>query len=321
MHEPFVKKAAHGRQIRRALILVAIQVEMDAIRDHLSPMREVIIAEKYFYLAWWYDGKTEWEIIITQTGQGNRLPGLLLERARWAFQPEIALFVGIAGGLKEDVQIGDIVFGTNAFGFALGKETDDSFLPRALTFHSDPLLSEIAQFLEHNDEWKGRRRLADQAQYVSKVVSGGIASGDNVLASNNGPLRERLKKEFSAALCVEMEGLGFVEALPHMTQMRGGLIRAISDMVGNKAEADASGCQKIAADNAVAFSLEMLSRYGAIAGDKKEEIPVRATLSERVDVTLTVPIEGEWCLRIDDEQVLEVLTELIIRDLIVIEED
>jgi hypothetical protein len=48
---------------------------------------------------------------------------------------------------------------------------------------------------------------------------------------------------------------------------------------------------------------------------------VRATLSERVDVTLTVPIEGEWCLRIDDEQVLEVMTELIIRDLIVIEED
>jgi hypothetical protein len=74
-----------------------------------------------------------------------------------------------------------------------------------------------------------------------------------------------------------MEGLGFVEALPHMPQMRGGLIRGISDMVGNKAEADASGCQKIAADNAVAFSLEMLSRYGAIAGNKKEN-PVYGTI-------------------------------------------
>jgi nucleoside phosphorylase len=246
--------------------MVAIKVEREAALAHFSPTRQKFIDETAFELAWWYDGQQEWEIIIVQTNQGNRVPGLLLERARWAFRPEVAFFTGIAGGLKDDVQLGDIVFGTNAVGFALGKETDDSFLQRAVNYHSDQGLAGIAQQLQHDDCWRNWRR--QQSSSDAKVEIGCVASGDNVLASNNGPLRQRIKDGFSAALCVEMEGLSFVESLPHMPKMmRGGLIRAISDMVGDKTETDAAGFQIVAADNAIAFNLEMLARYGRLASE------------------------------------------------------
>ena len=60
-----------------------------------------------------------------------------------------------------------------------------------------------------------------------------------------------------------MEGHGFLSAVRADRAPYALVIRGISDMISNKAKADLSGTQEIAARHAAAFAFEVLSRFDA----------------------------------------------------------
>jgi nucleoside phosphorylase len=94
-------KAAHHRS---AVILTALDVETKAVLRHLKPRGEKTIGGTVFYR-----GKFEdWNIAVAETGAGNTSAAAIAERAIANFRPSVALFVGVAGGVK-DVVIGDVV--------------------------------------------------------------------------------------------------------------------------------------------------------------------------------------------------------------------
>ena len=111
------------------VILTAIPIEYMAVWAHLSDLREEIHPHGTIYERGQFsiDGQ-EWEVGIVQTGAGNSPVAMEAERAIAYFKPDVILFVGAAGEIK-DVQLRDVVTATKVHGYESGKVAE-IFRPR-----------------------------------------------------------------------------------------------------------------------------------------------------------------------------------------------
>ena len=246
------------RGTRRVVILTALSLEYKAVRDHLNNVREQThrgtVYEHGEFAA--SDGSL-WEVCIAETGAGNAGAAMETERAIAHFDPEIAIFVGVAGGLK-DVSIGDVVVATKVYGYESGKAQRE-FLTRPQLHETAYELQQRARAEAKREDWlkrvgKGTRRRK------FRVFVEPIASGEKVLASHRSTFFRFLRDKYGDALAVEMEGWGFLDAIHANQDVRGLIIRGISDLVDGKGKADAAGSQARAARHASAFAFEVLSK-------------------------------------------------------------
>ena len=85
-----------------AVILTAILVEYKAVRSHLTQLKEEIHPQGTIYERGKFatEGKV-WDVGIVETGAGNYPAGIEEERAIAFFKPDVILFVGVAGGIKD----------------------------------------------------------------------------------------------------------------------------------------------------------------------------------------------------------------------------
>ena len=122
-------------KFQKAVILTALPVEYEAIRNHLNNIVEEIhsvgtIYEKGIFLSW--------NVLIAEIGPGNEGAAMEVERAIQFFDPDIILFVGIAGGIK-DVTIGDVVAAKEIYHYESGKVKED--------FYSRPKIGKSTHFI------------------------------------------------------------------------------------------------------------------------------------------------------------------------------
>ena len=113
----------------KVVLLTAIEVEYMAVRNHLAGVHEETYLGTVYERGSFATEKWLWEVGIGQIGAGNSASAAAVERAITYFHPEIILFVGIAGGVK-DVNIGDVVAATKAYGYESGKVVDTGFVAR-----------------------------------------------------------------------------------------------------------------------------------------------------------------------------------------------
>src|SRR5438105_11252893 len=85
----------------RAVILTALRVEHDAVRAHLKAIREEIYKGTIYDRGTFTAGKWSWDVAIAEIGAGNAAAASEAERAINHFEPEVVLFVGVAGGIKD----------------------------------------------------------------------------------------------------------------------------------------------------------------------------------------------------------------------------
>ncbi|NER97973.1 MAG: hypothetical protein F6J86_29700 [Symploca sp. SIO1B1] len=252
----------------RAVILTAIRVEYMAVRAYLKKRQEEVYHGTVYERGKFSANKRVWDVIIAEIGAGNPGAAGQAERAIAYFNPQVILFVGVAGGIK-DVRLGDVVASTKVYAYESGK-AEETFKPRPEIGLSAYSLEQRARVEARKKDWL--KRLRPTPETTPTVFVAPIAAGEKVIASTKSEVFQFLCSNYGDAVAVEMEGIGFLDATHANQQVSAMVIRGISDLIDGKSEVDAQGYQEIAASHASAFAFQVLAKLN-VENDKVNSTP------------------------------------------------
>lgn len=255
------------RQSPTVVIITALDVETRAVLRQLGATTVETVGGTGFFR-----GRVEgWDVAAVEAGPGNSGAAAIAVRAIAHYKPDIAIFVGVAGGVK-DVAIGDAVVATKVYGYESGKDMAKGFQPRPDVQQTAHELEQRARIIRQSDDWKKR---LDPALSHDKpaVYVAPIAAGEKVVASKRAATAKLIREHYGDTLAVEMEGSGFLKGVHISHPTKGCVIRGISDLLSKKSEADKAGSQPRAVDVASAVAFEMLSGLGADSDYKRAATP------------------------------------------------
>jgi nucleoside phosphorylase len=254
---------------RRAVIITALPIERTAVIEHLRDVSEEPPLGGSIYRRGIFDERSEpWDVIVAEIGAGNVGAAAEAERVISHYTPEVALFVGVAGAVK-DLKHGDVVASTKVYGYESGKDDKGGFKPRPAVQLTAYGLEQRARFEAGEPDWRQRVRLAGGSAptVVPDAKVAPIAAGEKVVASNRSRIFKFIRKQYSDAVAVEMEGLGFLLGVHMNHPAQGIVVRGISDLIEDKDAANDETWQPIAARHAAAFAFQILAKYpGSGAG-------------------------------------------------------
>jgi formylglycine-generating enzyme required for sulfatase activity/nucleoside phosphorylase/energy-coupling factor transporter ATP-binding protein EcfA2 len=241
------------------VVITALRLEFDAVCRLLRNCREHRGESHTLYEVGMYDltDGSSVEVAVAEIGMGDVVAATETTVAAMEFQPSILLFVGVAGGLK-DVELDDVVVGTKVYGYESGKAQAGSFLVRPDIGHAAWPLEQQARALARSEHWRGSG--ASDGSRRPTVFLGPICAGEKVVASTRSATYRFIRRHYSDALAVEMEGRGFLEPARHLL-IEALVVRGISDLIDHKSAADSDGHQPSAARNAAEFAMELAGRH------------------------------------------------------------
>lgn len=155
------------------------------------------------------------------------------------FQASRVIFTGLAGGLHEDVGVGDVVVASSLMQHDMDArplfgQHEIPLLGRE-RFDADPVLSE--RLLDSARQFAGGHAglPAQFGAQPPRVHHGLIATGDVFVNSND--YAHQLRQRLPAALCLEMEG-GAMAQVCYEFDVPFAVLRVISDQADHAAKAD-----------------------------------------------------------------------------------
>jgi len=244
----------------KVVVLTALPLEYKAVRAHLSALqRRSHHAGTEFEIG--RLGSGVGRVAIAEIGEGNSGAAALAERAIATFEPDAVLFVGIAGALKDDINLGDIVVGTRVYAYHGGKDEDHAFSARPRAYEASHELEQRARLVARADQWQ---------QSSPRVHFKPIAAGEVVLNSRVTSLALQIRQRYNDAAAIEMESAGVAHA-GHLNRALVLTVRGISDRAdGQKHLADSAGSQPAAAENAAAFAFDLIDDFLAGKNDARQ---------------------------------------------------
>lgn len=215
-------------------IIVAEIEEMEAVKGIMEDVNSIDI-----YNLKIYTGKiNNKDSLLVRSGVGKVNSARVAQIITDKFDLSFIINIGSAGGLNEDLNIGDIVLGETLVQHdfdvtAFGREK--GFIPETgKFFESDKNLLEKCKNIKIDNQ---------------KIVVGTIASGDMFLTDST--LKEKIKKDFNAT-CVEMEGAAIAQVCA-LNKIPFIVIRSISDIPNGKNEIDFNEYLELASKNCAKF--------------------------------------------------------------------
>lgn len=204
-------------------IIGAMEEEVELLKEKMT---DTVIIEKagMKFVKGTLKGQTA---VVVRSGIGKVNAGICTQILADEFQVEAVINTGIAGSLKAEINIGDIVLSTDTmqhdvdareFGYPLGQ------IPRmeTLTFLADEKLRKLA------------KEVCEEVNPDIQVFEGRVASGDQFVADKE--TKEKII-ENTQAYCTEMEGAAIGQAA-YLNKIPYLVIRAISDKADDSAHVD-----------------------------------------------------------------------------------
>ena len=256
------------------VVLTALDLEYQAVRRCLEDVRVRPHPSGTLFEVGELPGGAG-SVAMAVTGEGNVGAAVLAERAIAMFAPRAMLCVGVAGGLRPDIALGDVVVATKVYALHGGRVHDDGFVARPRAWHASHELEQVAKLVARAGTWTsliepGSRRLplaGRPAVHFKPIVSGEV-----VVNGRDESMTSHLRDVFDDAVAVEMESAG----VAHAAHLNGALpvltVRGISDHADSAKYAnDAAGWQHVAAGHAAAFTIATLTH--AFGGELPASAP------------------------------------------------
>ncbi|MGA5505829.1 nucleosidase [Streptomyces umbrinus] len=243
------------------VILTALPVELQAVLLLLLDQSTLVHPEGTRFVKGTLPGVAG-TVAVARIGAGNLSAAVITERARQWLRPQALLFVGVAGGLKPEAQLGDVVVSTKVHYLHPGKETRDGFNARPVPGAVSHRLEQAAGIALSTGTW--RKWVPDEVQATwhgtgPRVHFEPIVAGEVVLNSPVTPLRDQIAFHYGDALAIEMESAGVARAAALSEDLRILTLRGISDRADSgKDEADSSGSQHRASAHAAAAAAALV---------------------------------------------------------------
>jgi len=274
-------------QICSAVILTALGLEREALLAHVEDQRQVEQSGTVYDMGVLRCDR-DLQVAVAEIGAGNVETGVHVERAQNLFAPDLVVFVGVAGGVK-DVSHGDVVVASKVYGYESGK-ADGEFLTRPEALRLNHRIEQHARQIINAGDWQSR--LHSDGHDPPKAVLGPIAAGEALVSSTGSEIYERIKRSYNDTVAVEMEGRGLFVGAHLNSPLPALVVRGISDLIDDKdAESDESR-QPVAAANAAAFTVELLCQ---LAGK-----PSPIELGTQSDLkAITGSLENAYYLNVD----------------------
>lgn len=229
--------------MNRIGIIGAMEVEVETLKQHMEEMKTVKKASMEFCCGK-LNGK---EAVVVRSGIGKVNAAVCTQILADDFQVEAVINTGVAGSLKAEINIGDIVVSTDALHHDM--DAREFGYPRGQIPQMDVFSFEADANL--------RRTAAEACKRVNpeiQVFEGRVVSGDQFVAAKK--VKEDIAAEFGGC-CTEMEGAAIAQAawlngIPFV------ILRAISDKADDSASMDYPAFEREAAQHCVRLVEEML---------------------------------------------------------------
>ena len=209
--------------MKRTGIIGAMEEEVAILKEKMEHVTVTRKADMEFYQG----TLNGCEAVVVRSGIGKVNAGICVQILADVFQVDTIINTGVAGSLKTEINIGDIVLSTDTmyhdmdareFGYPIGQ------VPRmdTLTFPADPEIRKKAA------------RICKEVNPEIQVFEGRIVSGDQFVADKE---QKNRIIENTQGWCTEMEGTAIGQAA-YLNKIPYLVIRAISDTADDSAHVD-----------------------------------------------------------------------------------
>lgn len=224
-------------------IIGAMEIEVTELKENMTRNKitnKAGMAFNHGYL----NGR---EVIVVRSGIGKVNAAICTQILIDDFGVGCVINTGVAGSLRAEINISDIVISTDAvehdmdvthLGYAPGQIPGMS----VFSFEADKEMAAIAE--------KCCRRVNPDID----VFYGRVVSGDQFVSDSK--MKERLIELYQGS-CTEMEGASIAHAA-YLNQIPFLVLRAISDKADNSAEMDYPSFEKAAAHHCARLTMEMV---------------------------------------------------------------
>src|SRR6266508_263489 len=268
------------------LIVTALPEERDALLALLDSVQKIWNEGSPTYYrakipAYATDG--EYQVVVTMLNDmGNVEAAQHTTQAIHDLGPDYVLMVGIAGGVRGKVQLGDVIVARQVIYYEHAKLTPADLEARPSAYPADPTLLDRAQ--NYTDlSWRDLIRAARPAkrgrkksqQEQSDTIFGVIATGEKVIADAD--VIAQLRRMHSKLVGVEMEAFGVAVATANnRDRPRFMAIRGVCDYADDTKD---DRWHRYAAESAAAFTIGFLRSGPVVPRATRVERQVRdATL-------------------------------------------